>query len=69
MIYTLDKDGQSKILEENNKYMTRVSPRKMIMFKLLMQKLVINTSEKSGKVQYNIFSLDNYMTSLNSSVE
>jgi hypothetical protein len=65
---SLTKDGCTKILAEQNKYHIRQHPCTTILFKLLMQKAVINTHETSSLLQESLSNLDTYMSTIKSNI-
>lgn len=70
---SLTKDGQAKILAEQSKYHTGEGnnrrPSGPLLFKLLMQKAVIDTRATASLLRENLSSLDTYMPTVNSNIE
>ena len=70
---SLTKDGQAKILAEQSKYHTGEGnnrrPSGPLLFKLLMQKAVIDTRATASLLRENLSSLDTYMSTINSNIE
>lgn len=70
---SLTKDGQTKILSEQDKYHTGQGndrrPSGPLLFKLLMQKAVIDTRATASLLRENLSSLDTYMSTINSNVK
>jgi hypothetical protein len=68
---SLTKDGCTKILAEQNKYHIRQHPctNPNLLFKLLMQKAVINTHETSSLLQESLSNLDTYMSTVKSNIK
>ena len=69
MLNSLTKAGKLKILAESQKYHTRESPCGPLLFKLLMQKAIIDTRATATMFRDNLSSLDTYMSSVNSDVK
>ena len=58
-----------KIVAESNKCMDDETPVDELIFKLMMQKAVIDTRATSTHLRENLNSLDTYMSTVNSDIE
>jgi hypothetical protein len=70
---SLTDEGQQKILAEQSKYHTGEGndsrPSGPLLFKLLMQKAIIDTRATASILRENLSSLDTYMATINSNIE
>jgi len=70
---SLSREGQLTILAEQDKYYITVAnvdyPCGPLLFKLLMQKAVIDTRATASLLRENLSSLDTYMSSIQSNIE
>ena len=66
---SLTKDGRTKILAEQSKYHIGQRPCATLLFKLLMQKAVIDTRATSSLLRENLSNLDTYMSTVKSNIE
>ena len=71
---SLTNDGQLKILAECNRYHHNGNPLNQmpsstLLFKLLMQKAIINTRATTSLLHKKLLSLDTYMAMVNSNIE
>lgn len=70
---SLSKEGQLKILAEQSKYHVGAGndrrPSGALLFKLLMQKAVIDTRATASFLRENLSSLDTYMSTIKSDIE
>ena len=60
---------ECKILAERNQYHINGIPSGPLLFKLLMQKAIINTWATTSLMRENLSNLDSYMTNVKSDVE
>jgi hypothetical protein len=65
---TLTKEGQLKILAERDKYHINHVPCGPLLFKLLMQKAIIDTRATASLFRDNLSSLDTYIVTVNSNI-
>ena len=58
-----------KIVVESSKYMDDETPVGELLFKLMMNKAIIDTRVRSTHIKENLTNLDTYMSTANSNIE
>ena len=66
---TLTKEWQPNIPVEKRKFISGGQPNGPMIFRLLIQKAIIDTRQTAGKFWYNLFPLDTYMNYVNTTIE